>query len=121
MEDDPDDRMLMKEALYANYLHRRGRFQNEAILSPTLNVLDLNMPKVDGREALKLIKSDRNFQRSPVSVLTKSQSERDIFQIYHLGVNSFIFKPARFDHLMAVARSIVHYWFATVALPKRSS
>jgi CheY-like chemotaxis protein len=106
-DDDPDDRMLMKEALDANkvpnridfvedgeqllnYLNKRGRFLTTATFVPGLILLDLNMPKIDGREALRLIKSNVKLRRIPVIVLTTSKSERDISQTYDLGVNSFI-------------------------------
>jgi CheY-like chemotaxis protein len=136
-DDDPDDRMLMKEALDANkvanridfvedgeellnYLNKKGRFLTAATFVPGLILLDLNMPKIDGREALRLIKADVKLRRIPVIVLTTSKSERDISQTYDLGVNSFICKPMQFDQLIEVTRSIVTYWFGTVALPKRA-
>jgi two-component system response regulator len=74
------------------------------------------MPKMDGREALKLIKSDPELRRIPVIVLTTSKAEEDIFQTYDLGVNSFICKPAGFQELVEVTREIENYWFGTVAL-----
>jgi len=134
-DDDPDDRMLMKQALAENelpnviefvengadlmdYLHKRGKFSVEKTFRPGLILLDLNMPKMDGREALKLIKSDPDLRRIPVIVLTTSKAEEDIFQTYDLGVNSFICKPVRFHELVDVTREISNYWFGTVALPR---
>ena len=134
-DDDPDDRMLLKEALEENnlahslhfvengvelldYLYKRGRFVLEKTPRPNLVILDLNMPKVDGREALALIKSDPNLRGIPVIVLTTSKAEQDITKAYNLGVNSFICKPVAFDELVEVAREIGKYWFKTVALPK---
>jgi two-component system response regulator len=134
-DDDPDDRMLMKQALAENelsnviefvengadlmdYLHKRGKFSAEKTFRPGLILLDLNMPKMDGREALKLIKSDPDLRRIPVIVLTTSKAEEDIFQTYDLGVNSFICKPVRFHELVDVTREISNYWFGTVALPR---
>ncbi len=134
-DDDPDDRLLMKEALEENnlpntinfvedgaelmdYLHKRGKYLREDVLKPGLILLDLNMPRIDGREALKLIKSDPNLRRIPVIVLTTSSAEEDIIKTYDLGVNSFISKPAKFDDLVKVTRQIGGYWFRTVALPK---
>jgi len=135
-DDDPDDRMMMKEALEENnfshslqfvedgeelldYLHRRGRYLMGNVFRPNLIILDLNMPKVDGREALGYIKSDSDLRRIPVVVLTTSGAEEDIIRTYDLGVNSFICKPAHFSELVAVAREIGNYWFGTVALPKK--
>ncbi|HTJ48840.1 MAG TPA: response regulator [Cyclobacteriaceae bacterium] len=134
-DDDPDDRMLMKEALEENnlpntidfvedgselmdYLYNKGRFLLEKTIRPGLIFLDLNMPKIDGREALRIIKSDPLLRRIPVIVLTTSKAEEDIATTYDLGVNSFISKPARFADLVKVTRDIGHYWFGTVELPK---
>lgn len=133
-DDDADDRMLMKEALDENnianemhfvedgeelmhYLYKRGRFNHDNTFRPGLILLDLNMPKIDGREALKIIKSDRDLRRIPVVILTTSQSENDIFETYDLGVNSYICKPVHYEHLMQVAKEIADYWFRTVSLP----
>ncbi len=135
-DDDPDDRMLMKQALAENelenviefvengadlmdYLYKRGKYELEKTFRPGLILLDLNMPKMDGREALRLIKSDPDLRRIPVIVLTTSKAEEDIFQTYDLGVNSFICKPVRFQELVEVTREIGNYWFGTVALPKK--
>jgi two-component system response regulator len=134
-DDDPDDRILMKEALEENlvpnvlhfvedgkelldYLKKRGKFEFAETFRPGLILLDLNMPKVDGREALRLIKSDPQLRRIPVIVLTTSKAEDDIFKTYDLGVNSFICKPVSFTELVAVTNEIGRYWFGTVALPK---
>jgi CheY-like chemotaxis protein len=75
------------------------------------------MPKVDGREALSYIKSNINFKRIPVIVLTTSHAEEDIVRTYDLGVNSFISKPVHYNDLVLVAREIGNYWFNTVLLP----
>ena len=134
-DDDPDDRMLMKEALEENnlpnsidfvedgselmdYLYKKGKFLLEKTIRPGLIFLDLNMPKVDGREALRIIKSDPMLRRIPVIVLTTSKAEEDIITTYDLGVNSFISKPARFADLVKVTKDIGHYWLGTVELPK---
>jgi len=134
-DDDPDDRMLMKEALDENnlpsniafvedgkelldYLHRRGHYANAETFKPGLILLDLNMPKIDGREALRMIKSDPLLRRIPVVVLTTSKAEEDVFKTYDLGVNSFICKPVKFEELVQVTKEIGIYWFGTVALPK---
>jgi two-component system, response regulator len=134
-DDDPDDRMLMKEAFSENneenmlkfvengvelldFLHKRGKFSSEETFRPGLILLDLNMPKMDGREALKRIKSDPDLKRIPVVILTTSTAEEDIIRSYDLGVNSFISKPSKFSDLVKVARQIGSYWFRTVELPK---
>ncbi|HEY5916024.1 MAG TPA: response regulator [Chryseolinea sp.] len=133
-DDDADDRMMIKEALEENnfshdmrfvqdgeelldYLHQRGKYLTEKVLRPNLIILDLNMPKVDGREALSQIKSNAKLKRIPVIVLTTSRAEEDIVRTYDLGVNSFICKPVHYNDLVIVAREIGNYWFSTVALP----
>ena len=133
-DDDADDRMMIKEALEENnfshdmrfvqdgeelldYLHQRGKYLTEKVLRPNLIILDLNMPKVDGREALSHIKSNDKLKRIPVIVLTTSRAEEDIVRTYDLGVNSFICKPVHYNDLVIVAREIGNYWFSTVALP----
>lgn len=134
-DDDADDRMLMKEALEENnftnpihfvedgtelldYLHVRGKFMTKKVIKPALILLDLNMPKMDGREALRHIKNHPELRRIPVVVLTTSRAEEDIAKTYDLGVNSFISKPVRFDELVDVTAKIGNYWFGTVALPR---
>ncbi len=134
-EDDPDDRLLVTQALEENrlandlhivedgemlmdYLHRRG---NYASLSdrplPGLILLDLNMPKKDGREALREIKADPDLRRIPVVVLTTSEAEEDIYRTYDLGVNSFITKPVSFESLVSIMKTLKTYWFEIVELP----
>jgi CheY-like chemotaxis protein len=135
-DDDPDDRQMTKEALeenyllndlrfvgdgeeLMNYLHRRNGYANQEISPrPGLILLDLNMPKKDGREALKEIKSDPILKRIPVIVLTTSKTEEDILRSYDLGVNCFITKPVSFKDLIEVTKSIGQYWFEIVELPK---
>lgn len=134
-DDDPDDRLLMKEALeeielpnaidfvedgaeLMDYLYQKGRFLIDKTVKPNLILLDLNMPKINGHEALRLIKSDPVLRRIPVIVLTTSKAEGDVIKTYDLGVNSYISKPADFDELVKVAREIERYWFGIVELPK---
>lgn len=134
-DDDADDRMLMKEALEENnlnnklcfvedgaelmdYLYKKGKFLTVETERPGLILLDLNMPRIDGREALRLIKSDPALKRIPVIVLTTSKADDDIERTYDLGVNSYISKPANFSDLVKVAQQISYYWFRTVELPK---
>ena len=134
-DDDPDDRMLAQEALaesrLANdlrfvedgeelleYLHRRGRYSDPASSPrPGLILLDLNMPRKDGREALREIKADPCFRQIPIVVLTTSKAEEDIYRTYDLGVNSFVTKPVTFEGLVSVMKTLGRYWFEIVELP----
>ena len=133
-DDDVDDRLLAQEALAENklandlhfvengeelldYLYQRGKFNEDNAPKPGLILLDLNMPKMDGREALKQLKSNADFRRIPVIVLTTSKSEEDIIKSYDLGVNSFISKPVTFQELVEVTKHIGNYWFGIVELP----
>lgn len=135
-DDDAEDRMLIKEALDENrlsnaiefvengeelmdYLHNRGKFSDKnKYQTPGLILLDLNMPKKDGREALKEIKADEHLRVLPVVVLTTSKAEEDILRTYDLGVSSFITKPVTFSSLVDVMRTLSKYWFEIVELPK---
>ncbi len=135
-DDDAEDRMLVKEALeesrltnkmhfvengeeLMDYLHNRGRFSDkDKYPTPGLILLDLNMPKKDGREALKEIKADEHLRVIPVVVLTTSKAEEDILRTYDLGVSSFIAKPVTFSALVDVMRTLSKYWFEIVELPK---
>ncbi len=137
-EDDPDDRMLTIRALKKNrlsntihtvengeelmaYLRREGAYADpETSPRPGLILLDLNMPRKDGREALQEIKSDPRFRRIPVVVLTTSQAERDILQSYDLGVNAFVTKPVTFDGLVRSMEALDSFWFEIVRLPSDS-
>lgn len=134
-DDDEDDRMFTKEAFEENYLLNEIRFVNDGVElmdylkrrnkyrnpadspRPGIILLDLNMPKMDGREALKEIKSDPNLRSIPVVVLTTSKAEQDVLQTYDLGVNCFITKPVSFGDFIDVARTVGHYWFDIVQLP----
>lgn len=134
-DDDPDDCMLAKEALaesrlandlrfvsdgeeLLDYLHHRGKYaQLSSSPRPGLILLDLNMPKKDGREALKEIKADLNLRYIPVVVLTTSKAEEDIHRSYDLGANSFIVKPVTFSSLVEVMKTLRKYWFEIVELP----
>jgi CheY-like chemotaxis protein len=134
-DDDAEDRDITRKALEKNrlanefysvadgeelldFLHHRGRFTPPA-LSPTpgLILLDLNMPKKDGREALAEIKADPALRRIPVVVMTTSKAEEDIFRTYDLGSNSFISKPITFAGLVEVTMVLGQYWFQIVTLP----
>lgn len=139
-EDDPDDQLLAREAAREGHLEGELHFveDGQQLLDylrslrdlgpvdagmPGLILLDLNMPRMDGREALRAIKSDPDLRRIPVVVLTSSSDEEDITSSYDLGVNSFVIKPASFSSLVETMRSIWRYWTETVALPtvKRGS
>lgn len=134
-DDDAEDRMLTQDALaesrlanqlqfvedgeeLMDYLHNRGKYEDKVKYPrPGLILLDLNMPKKDGREALKEIKADDHFKRIPIVVLTTSKAEEDILKTYNLGVSSFITKPVKFDSLVDVMRTLSKYWFEIVELP----
>jgi len=134
-DDDPDDRMLVQDALQESqfphrlscvedgeelleYLRRQGAYSSADEESrPYLILLDLNMPRKDGREALREIKADPQLRRIPVIVLTTSQSEDDIHHTYDLGASSFIVKPHDFATLVRLVQEIYRYWIETVRLP----
>jgi len=134
-EDDADDRLLVKDALeecqwnadlrfvengeeLLDYLLRQGKYEEaEQSPRPGLILLDLNMPKKDGREVLRDIRAHAELRRIPVVVLTTSRADTDIERIYELGANSFISKPVQFDGLVNVMRMLSQYWFNTVELP----
>ena len=128
-DDDADDRMLTKDALtesrvlndlrFVEDLMRRGEYSDpESSPRPGLILLDLNMPRKDGREALKEIKSDPNLRRIPIVVMTTSKAEEDIFRSYDFGASSFITKPVTFDRLVELMRTLGQYWVEFVELPE---
>jgi CheY-like chemotaxis protein len=134
-DDDADDRLMAKEALdearlandlqfvedgeeLMDYLHNRGKYAgNGNSPRPGLILLDLNMPKKDGREALEEIKADPDLKRIPIVVLTTSKADEDIYRTYDLGVNSYITKPVSFEGLADVMKALSNYWFEIVRLP----
>ena len=134
-DDDPEDRMLAEDALkegrlvndirfvedgeeLLDYLQRRGKYSDpDSSPRPGMILLDLNMPRMDGREALKYIKGDPELRRIPIVVLTTSKAEEDIYRTYDLGVNSFIIKPVTFDSLVNIMRVLEAYWFEIVEIP----
>jgi CheY-like chemotaxis protein len=137
-DDDADDRMFARKAWdksrisnelrfvvdgeeLMDYLHRRGNYTDpKDAPRPGLILLDLNMPKKDGREALAEIKTDPELKQIPIVVLTTSKAEEDILRTYDLGVNSFITKPVTFDSLVETIRTLGEYWFSIVRLPGSS-
>ena len=102
----------------SDYLFHRGAYANpEDSPTPGLILLDLNMPKKDGREVLAEIKADEALRSIPVVVLTTSKAEEDVARTYHLGVNSFITKPVTFDGLVVAMEAFSRYWLEIVELP----
>jgi CheY-like chemotaxis protein len=102
-----------------DYLRREGAYADPSLDAPRPGIilLDLNMPKKDGREALAEIKADESLRRIPIVVLTTSKDEEDVLRTYDLGVNSFITKPVTFAGLVEVMRTWTRYWLEIVALP----
>lgn len=134
VEDNPGDVRLTVEALKDGkvsnrlsvvgdgveamaFLRREGRFANAP--RPHLILLDLNLPKKDGREVLAEVKQDPNLKRIPVVILTTSQAEHDILRSYELHANAYITKPVDFEHFMGVVKSVEDFWLTIVKLPPR--
>jgi two-component system response regulator len=135
-DDDADDRLLIedafKETRLANpldfvvdgeelmeFLRGEGKFVHRKDKPlPGLILLDLNMPRMDGRAVLAALKADAALRRIPVVVLTTSKAEEDILRTYDLGVNSFIAKPVTFDGLVDVVKTLKHYLIEIVELPE---
>ena len=132
VEDNPGDVRLTKEALKEgkllnqltvvgdgvealSFLRKEGIYADA--LQPELILLDLNLPKKDGREVLAEIKADPNLRRIPVVVLTTSSSEEDILKIYDLHANCYITKPVDLEQFMGVVKSIEDFWVSVVKLP----
>ena len=134
-DDDADDRMLISDAFdeaclknpvhfvedgidLLDYLKREGKYADKVgDYLPGIILLDLNMPRMDGRTALEEIRKDEELRKIPVVVLTTSKSEEDILRTYNLGVNSFITKPVTFNGLVQVVQVLNKYWIEIVALP----
>ena len=134
-DDDADDRQLTREALedarlindirfvengeeLLHYLRREGKWAAPAEAPrPGLILLDLNMPRKDGRTVLKEIKEDPQFRTIPVVILTTSKSDEDVYRSYDLGVNSYIVKPVTFEALVDILQTLEKYWFQIVELP----
>jgi CheY-like chemotaxis protein len=134
-DDDADDRQLTREALedarlindirfvengeeLLEYLRRQGKWAAPADAPrPGLILLDLNMPRKDGRTVLKEIKQDPDFRTIPVVILTTSKSDEDVYRSYDLGVNSYIVKPVTFEALVDILQTLEKYWFEIVELP----
>jgi two-component system response regulator len=135
-EDDPDDQLITRKALEENrvanslvivsngeelldFLRHEGKYAPPAQSpKPCFILLDLNMPRMDGRETLKILKQDPDFKKIPVVILTTSKAEEDILKSYNTGANSYITKPVTFEGLVNVIRSMKSYWLEIVDLPE---
>jgi CheY-like chemotaxis protein len=132
VEDNPADRVLTGEALeearIVNHLHQvddgvealaflRRQGAHAGAPTPDLILLDLNMPRMDGREFLEVVKADEHLRHIPVVVLTTSKSEEDVLRSYHLRANCYITKPVDFDQFLAVVKTIGEFWLTVVTLP----
>ena len=132
VEDNPGDVRLTQEALkegkvYNNlnvvydgveamaYLRREGKYVDAVV--PDIILLDLNLPKMDGREVLAAIKDDKNIKRIPVVVLTTSKDDEDVLKVYDLHANCYITKPVDLEQFLHVVQSIKDFWFTVVKLP----
>lgn len=135
VEDNPGDARLAKEALYdsklknnlfivndgveaMSYLRKEGKYAK--MPTPDLVLLDLNLPRKDGREVLKEIKEDVDLKRIPVVILTMSRAEEDVLKSYDLHANCFISKPIDLNQFLKVVHSIEDFWLTIVKLPKSS-
>lgn len=132
VEDSPSDAALTIEALKAgkianrlthvedgveamDFLRRRGKYADAA--RPDLIMLDLNLPRMDGRDVLAQIKTDPGLKIIPIIVLTTSRSDKDILKSYQLNANCYITKPVDFAHFINVVKSIENFWLTVVTLP----
>ncbi len=136
-EDDADDRLLVRDAFeeshvandlhfvengveLLDYLRKQGKYQDEHDL-PDLILLDLNMPRKDGREALREIKADPKLRHIPVVVLTTSKGEDDILHSYDMGAAGYITKPVTFEALIEITKGLTEYWVQIVRLPAKKA
>lgn len=132
VEDSPTDVLLAREGLKSSkirnqlhivedgveamlFLRREGKYKD--VPRPDLVLLDLNLPRKDGREVLEEIKTDEELRKIPVVVLTTSREEQDILKAYDLHANCYITKPVDFDRFMEIVKVIENFWFAVVTLP----
>jgi len=134
VEDNPGDIRLTQEVLKEgkiqnnlrivengveaiSFLHKDGKYSSA--LTPDLILLDLNLPKKDGREVLQEIKNDDELKKIPIVVLTTSQAEEDILKVYNLNANCYISKPVELDEFINVVKSVEDFWLSIVKLPSR--
>ncbi len=132
VEDSPADILLTREAFKNNklvneihvvedgiqamdFLYRRGKYASAP--RPDMILLDLNLPRKNGREVLSEIKADEDLRSIPIVVLTTSDDDEDILKAYHLNANCYVVKPVGFDNFMKAMQSIRHFWFSVVTLP----
>lgn len=132
VEDNPGDVRLIEEALKDSkisnslsrvedgeealaYLRKEGKYKD--VKKPDLVLLDLDLPNLDGREALEVIKKDPELRRIPIIILTVSQSEQDVLETYNLQANAYVIKPIDLDQFIKVIHSIEDFWFTIVKLP----
>jgi CheY-like chemotaxis protein len=132
VEDSPADVLIAREALAEaklinhihvaedgvealDFLYKRGKFASAP--RPDLILLDLNLPRKNGREVLAEIKADENLKSIPVVVLTTSSAEEDILKSYNLHANCYVVKPVEFDSFVKAVQSIQQFWFSIVSLP----
>ena len=138
-DDDPDDRLLIEDAFKENkignkiefvedgeellsYLRRRDRWESLAKQPlPGLILLDLNMPRMDGRECLEQVKADEKLKSIPIVILTTSEADRDVARSYELQANCYISKPVDLDQFIEVVAAIEQFWFSIVKLPARAA
>ena len=133
-DDDADDRMFLEQAMRQNgytqriefvedgeqlmdYLRQQGPYNDQNAPWPNLLILDLNMPRKNGFQALSEIKDDPKLRRLPVVVMTTSSADEDVVKTYNLGVNSFVTKPFNFNRLVEMTGALKTYWIDTVKLP----
>ena len=134
-DDDAEDRMLITDALkesrlknniqcvengeeLLDFLNNRNKYSDKSKFPlPGIILLDLNMPRKDGREALREIKADNRLRHIPIIILTTSKAEEDILKTYNIGVNSFITKPVSFNSMVETMKTLNKYWFEIVELP----
>jgi two-component system, response regulator len=135
IDDDPADQFLVQEAMRTanlhydlrlvsdgdeaiEYVYHRGRYSDgRKAPRPDLILLDLNMPRLNGRHVARAIKADPNFRAIPIVVLTTSRLEQDVEELYQTGVNSYIRKPANFDEFTEALRDLSTYWLGRATLP----
>ena len=135
VDDDKDDQRLVEKALrekgaanpmlflgdgeeLLDYLKHKGKFSDSRkVLRPCFILLDLNMPRMDGRKALLFLKADPELKKIPVLVLSTSSAEEDVLRSYNLGANSFIVKPVDYHGLLSMASGLIKYWLEVVELP----
>jgi len=135
-EDDPGDQEIVRRAFQnskirnelvivsdgeeaLDYLFQRGKYAGTDVAMPDLILLDLNMPKIDGREVAQQIRGNEQLRYIPIVVLTTSKQGEDIVRSYNLGVNSYITKPVTIHQFIQVLQKLEEYWFQIVVLPPR--